>query len=90
MPDNGPDSQVATPVCPGEGTISEFVLLVAPAWQSHMSEVLAVLAAAGAEVTATNEESAIVEGKVDSGRVEILSRLAQVAALAWRRDSPIR
>lgn len=63
---------------------SEFILLIASAWRRRLPVVLAVLEAAGAEVASVDRERGIVEGRVDTSRLEALSGLAQVASLAWR------
>jgi hypothetical protein len=77
--------QSATALCCREVASAEFILLVAPAWQNRLPVVRAVLEDAGATVTAVDPESAIMRGRVQTDRLDLLTGLPQVTSLAWRR-----
>lgn len=79
------DATEGPPVLWRERTLSEFILLVSPEWQSRMPDVLAALKAAGARAITASRECGIVAGRILADRIETLSVLEQVSALGWRK-----
>lgn len=77
------ESATAMACCNKAASVA-FILLVAPAWRNCLLDALTVLENAGAEVAAVDLESAIMRGRMQPDRLDVLAGLAHVASLAWR------
>jgi len=77
----------------GRKVLTEFIVIVADDWQGRFPDVLEALRQAGAEVTAAYEDTGIIEGVVESCRLESMSQLACVnrvwKVLTYVSESPV-